>query len=186
MYEQQRLCLNWFFAILQQNVLRRDCNSKCIEWIKGHYLEDVVKVYSQSYVISTKITCAGTNYVPKNNTICSFFMTNSLIFMKFIKNLFCLHPFHPYSGLGKSCICLFVWFDSLRPINNLSVIKGWIFLGWTSTKLGIMFLLKDTTQWCRWGSNPLPFSLESNTTEPLLFLENHVDHDEHGLIIYIL
>ena len=45
----------------------------------------------------------------------------------------------------------FVWFDSLRPINNLSVtcIKGRVFLGRTSTKLGLMFLLKDTTQWRR-------------------------------------
>ena len=41
------------------------------------------------------------------------------------------------------CTWLFVWFDSLRPINNLSVIKGRVFLGWTSTKLGLMFLLKD-------------------------------------------
>ena len=57
----------------------------------------------------------------------------------------------------------FVWFDSLRPINNLSVIKGRVFLGWTSTKLGLMFLLKDTTQWRRWGSNPRPFGLESST-----------------------
>ena len=48
----------------------------------------------------------------------------------------------------------FVWFDSSHPINNLSVIKGRVFLGWTSTKLGLMFLLKDTTQWRRWGSNP--------------------------------
>ena len=38
-------------------------------------------------------------------------------------------------------------FDSLRPINILSVIKGLVFLGCTSTKLGLMFLLKDTTQW---------------------------------------
>ena len=45
----------------------------------------------------------------------------------------------------------FVWFDSLRPINNLSVIKGQVFLGWTSTKLGLMFLLKDTAQWCWWA-----------------------------------
>ena len=57
----------------------------------------------------------------------------------------------------------FVWFDSLRPINNLSVIKGQVFLDWTSTKLGIMFLLKDTMQWCRWGLNRGPFSLESST-----------------------
>ena len=58
---------------------------------------------------------------------------------------------------------VFVWFDSLRPINNLSVIKGRVFLAWTSTKLGLMFLLKDTMQWPRWGSNPLPLSLESST-----------------------
>ena len=31
---------------------------------------------------------------------------------------------------------VFVWFDSLRPINNLSVKQGRVFLGWTSTKLG--------------------------------------------------
>ena len=35
---------------------------------------------------------------------------------------------------------LFVWFDSLCPINNLSVIKGQVFLRWTSTKLGSMCL----------------------------------------------
>ena len=31
---------------------------------------------------------------------------------------------------------MFVWFDSLHPINNLSVKQGQVFLGWTSTKLG--------------------------------------------------
>ena len=36
------------------------------------------------------------------------------------------------------CLCLFVWFDSLHPINNLSVKQGLVFLGWTSTKLGYM------------------------------------------------
>ena len=29
----------------------------------------------------------------------------------------------------------FVWFDSLRLINDLSVKQGLVFLGWTSTKL---------------------------------------------------
>ena len=58
---------------------------------------------------------------------------------------------------------VFVWFDSLCLINNLSVIKGRVFLGWTSTKLGLMFLLKDTRQWRRWGSNPLPLGLKSST-----------------------
>ena len=33
-----------------------------------------------------------------------------------------------------------VWFDFLRPINNLSVKQGRVFLGWTSTKLGYMCL----------------------------------------------
>ena len=38
--------------------------------------------------------------------------------------------------------CLFVWFDSLRPINNLSAKQGQLedFLGWISTKLGQMCL----------------------------------------------
>ena len=60
---------------------------------------------------------------------------------------------------------MFVCFNFLRPINNLSVIKGLIFLGWASTELGLMFLLKDTTQWHRWGSNPQPLGLESSTLQ---------------------
>ena len=57
----------------------------------------------------------------------------------------------------------FVWFDSLRPINNLSVMKGRVFLGWTSTKLGLTFLLKDTKQWHLWGSSLRPLGLKSST-----------------------
>ena len=62
-------------------------------------------------------------------------------------------------------IFLFVWFDSLRPINNLSVIKWQVLLGWTSTKLGLMFLLEDTRQWRQWGSNQQPLGLESSTLQ---------------------
>ena len=40
----------------------------------------------------------------------------------------------------SNCLVLCVWFDSLPPFNNLSVIKGQVFLGWTSTKLGLMCL----------------------------------------------
>ena len=40
-------------------------------------------------------------------------------------------------NISLPLLSLFVLFDSLRPINNLSVIN---------TKLGFMFLLKDTTQ----------------------------------------
>ena len=54
----------------------------------------------------------------------------------------------------------YVWFESLHPINNLSVLKGWVFLGWTSTKLGLMCLaqghnavtpvrLEPTAPWSR-------------------------------------
>ena len=32
--------------ILPQNVLRRNCNGKCIEWIEGHYLAVMVEVYT--------------------------------------------------------------------------------------------------------------------------------------------
>ena len=49
-----------------------------------------------------------------------------------------------------SFVCFFIWF--LSQINKISAIKGWVFLGWTSTKLGLIFLLKDTMQWCWWGS----------------------------------
>ena len=39
-------------------------------------------------------------------------------------------------GIKMDFLFDFVWFDSLRPINNLSVKQGQVFLGWTSTKLG--------------------------------------------------
>ena len=71
--------------------------------------------------------------------------------------------FFSYVRTGLPGLILFVWFDSLLPINNLSVINGRVFLGRTSTKLGLMFLLKDTKQWGWWGSNPRPLGLESST-----------------------
>ena len=48
------------------------------------------------------------------------------------------------------------------PVNNFSVMSGWVFPDWTSTKQGYV-LLKDTTQWRRWGSNPQPLDLGSST-----------------------
>ena len=41
---------------------------------------------------------------------------------------------------GSMLLFLFVWLDSLHPINNLSVKQGQVFLGWTSTKLRKMCL----------------------------------------------
>ena len=75
-------------------------------------------------------------------------------------------PLDPHMRISGG---IFVCFDSLRPNNNLSIIKGRVFLDWTSTKLGLMFLPKDTMQWSRWGSNQQPLGLEWSalTTEPL-------------------
>ena len=67
--------------------------------------------------------------------------------------------------VGKLCFVCFL-FHSLRPINNLSVIKG---TGWTSTKLGFMFLLKDTTQWRRRDSNPRSLELCNTISSGIRF-----------------
>ena len=46
-------------------------------------------------------------------------------------------PKHVYPNqLTKPLWTILFDFDSLRPINNLSVKQGRIFLGWTRTKLG--------------------------------------------------
>ena len=76
---------------------------------------------------------------------------------------FKVHHWENFDGfnidLGKisEATMNFVLFDYLRPINNLSV------MCWTSTKLGLMFLLKDARQWRRWGLNPHSLGLESST-----------------------
>ena len=68
---------------------------------------------------------------------------------------------------GYSCIkywfCLFVWFDSLHPNNNLSVIKGQVFLGWTSTKLGLMCLAQGHNAVMLVRLDPRHFGLEAST-----------------------
>ena len=64
---------------------------------------------------------------------------------------------------GSVC---FVCFGSLRSINNLSVKKGCVFLGWTSTKLGLMFLLKDATPVRLEPAAPRS-QVKHSTTEPL-------------------
>ena len=57
-------------------------------------------------------------------------------------------------------VCLIWFFTSHQQSFSY---KGTGLSAWTSTKLGLMFLLKDTTQWRRWGSNPRSFGLESST-----------------------
>ena len=51
-----------------------------------------------------------------------------------VVNLFCSFFLGYCLMTGSANLC--VWLDSLCPINNLLFIKGWVFLGWTSTKLG--------------------------------------------------
>ena len=76
--------------------------------------------------------------------------------IKLCSVLFC---YWAASGFTQEAYCfLFVWFDSLRPINNLSVIKGHVFLGWTSTKLGLMCLAQ--------GHNPVTYAIEARTHGP--------------------
>ena len=83
---------------------------------------------------------------------------------------------NPHTFRAIVHVCLFVWFDSLYPINNISVLYGRVFLGWTSTKLG----LKGLAQ----GHNAvMPTRLEPaaprprfkhSATEPLRSLVVHV------------
>ena len=69
----------------------------------------------------------------------------------------------------QKIFCLFVWFDSLHPINNLSVMYGQVVLGWTSTKLGLMCLAQGHNAMTRVRLQPMaPRSwVKHSTTEPL-------------------
>ena len=60
-------------------------------------------------------------------------------------------------------------FDSLSPINNLSVIKERVFLGWTSTKLGLMCLAQghNTVTLVRLEPAAPPSRVKHSNTEPL-------------------
>ena len=82
--------------------------------------------------------------------------------MKNKSNLNILNLWHQHP-IARITWCMFVRFDFLRPINNHSVMKERTFQGWTSSKLGLMFLLKDTTQWRRWDSNLRPLCLKKST-----------------------
>ena len=60
--------------------------------------------------------------------------------------------------------CVGFWFDSLRPINNLSVMLGQVFLGWTSTtKLGYMCLAQGHNAVTPVRLEPAALCLESST-----------------------
>ena len=44
--------------------------------------------------------------------------------------------YNKFTATALTADFVFIWFDSLRPINNLSVKQGRVFLGCPSTKLG--------------------------------------------------
>ena len=101
-------------------------------------------------------------YCPSSHS-CIFFSPNSFMHVNIVYVKYCIgsskavvapwrYYLCMYNYTGKmvkviffnqtpSCICFFcclIWFlmSNQRPINNLSVKEGRVFLGWTSTKLG--------------------------------------------------
>ena len=78
----------------------------------------------------------------------------------YVNDMRCLEKVHAF---------LFVWSDSLRPINNLSDIKGRVYLGWTSAKLGLMCLAQGYNTVTAVRLEPAaPWSrVKHSTTEPL-------------------
>ena len=69
-------------------------------------------------------------------------------------------------------VCTWIFyllFDSLHPIIDLSVIKGRVFLGWTSTKLGLTCLAQghNTVTLVRLALAAPWSQVKHSTTEPL-------------------
>ena len=67
----------------------------------------------------------------------------------------------------------FVGFESLRPITNLSVINGRVFLGWTSNKLG---LGHNTVTPVRLEPAALRSRVKHSTTESLRSFNQWIDN----------
>ena len=132
---EKTVSMRHMFQLLGKKIITILRSTFLLTWTYEYSLQDLVE-----QVGKIALCCPSTNSTSLLALI-TLWMVNNLEFWK--------------------CHQIFAWFDSLRPINNLSVIKGWVFLGWISTKLGLMSLLKDTTQWRQWGLNPRP--LESST-----------------------
>ena len=73
--------------------------------------------------------------------------------------------------LGIDFVCLFAWFNSLRPINNISVKQGRVFQGWTNTRQDKFVLFKDHNTVTPLRLEPVaPRSwVKHSTTEPLRY-----------------
>ena len=81
---------------------------------------------------------------------------------------------------------LFVWFDSLRSINNILVMQGGVVLGWTSTKLELMCLAQGHNTVTPVRLKPeAPLSwVKHSTTEPLRSLFSWIDVTLRSAVLF--
>ena len=131
------------------------CFGNCIHHFPDHlWLDLIIPLYHSSYFEKTlcpkdeeiNARVFWTDGITENGVV-GYEHRNITAGLRQVLQIYLLiQPPQLQMCLQVSCfVCLFV-FDSLRPTNNLSVIKGRAFLGKTSTKLVLMFLLMDTTQ----------------------------------------
>ena len=88
------------------------------------YLIGRVKIRSSKIDIAIRCPCFHMIYL-ENDKFATFIKIYDLSFELKLKYFKCSEAVFS----EKSHAIFFVWFDSLHPINNLSVIKGWVFLG---------------------------------------------------------
>ena len=106
----------------------------------------------------------------KHLALLFYYLQSTILCVVPMQNKRCFKQMWTKQQWPKIDFCLF---DSLHPINNLSVMQGRVFLGWNSTKLGLMCLAQ--------GHNAVtPARLEPttprsrgkhSTTEPLCSLK---------------
>ena len=98
----------------------------------------------------------------------SWYIRSQVIHDHTISNVLCVGTLSPTCHSKKtrqiwsrrpSVYLFFVWFDSLRPINNISVKPG---LNQFKARINVS-CSRTTTQWRRWGSNSRTLGLESST-----------------------
>ena len=79
-----------------------------------------------------------------------------------------------FTVVGNIFICLFdlILYD---PVNNFSVMLGWVFLGWTSTKQGLMCLAQGHNTLTPVRLNPRHFCLQSSAL-PLSHCTPYIQH----------
>ena len=89
-----------------------------------------IKQYQKSLQVLITNTWIFTTRRPRLKS----FLVQVVIYIN--PSLVLVQPSKTRPFITERVLMVFVWFDSLRPINKLSVKQGRVFLGWTSTKLG--------------------------------------------------